>query len=85
MSANKQHFSTLEFPKPQRVKTAGNEVILAYGSGRFDIEVLINGKWSSATMKNVWYVPDAQQLFAIRKAAEHRNEITFDNEGVIIR
>lgn len=87
MTANKQHFATFEqFPIPQRVQTAGNEVISAYGSGRVDIEVFINGRWSSAVLNDVWYVPDARhQLFSVRKAAEQGNDITFDNKGVIVR
>jgi hypothetical protein len=42
ISANKQHFATFEkFPIPQRIQTAGDGFILAYGSGSINIDVCI--------------------------------------------
>ncbi|XP_011859843.1 PREDICTED: uncharacterized protein LOC105557263, partial [Vollenhovia emeryi] len=54
MSTNKQYFATFEkFPIPQRVQTAGKEYILAYGSGRIDVEMRIGDRWLPASMKDV--------------------------------
>lgn len=86
ISVNKQYFATFEkFPIPQGVQTADKEYILAYGSGRIDVEMRIGDKWSPASMKNVWYVPEVRhQLFSIRQAVKHGNRITFDFDGVKI-
>lgn len=86
ISANKQHFAIFEkFPIPQRIQTAGNEYILAYGSGSVNVEVYVNNKWLPASLDDVWYVPDARhQLFSIRRATLHGNDVIFDSEGVKI-
>lgn len=84
ISANKQHFATFEkFPIPQRIQTAGGHFILAYGSGRVEVDVRIGDRLSSAALNDVWYVPEARhQLFSIRQAAERGNDILFDSDGV---
>ncbi|KAL7296839.1 hypothetical protein TKK_0010234 [Trichogramma kaykai] len=77
MTANRQHFSSYEpFPIPQPVEIANNSCIHAHGCGNIDIEVLVGGKWSSAQLKNVRYVPDVgNQLFSVRQATAHGNKI----------
>lgn len=87
MTANKQYFATFEkFSIPQHIETAGKECILAYGSGKVNVDVRIGNKWSSALLDNVWYMPDARhQLFSIRQAAKHGNEVIFDSDGVKIK
>lgn len=87
MTANKQHFATFEkFPIPQPVETANKSCIFAYGSGSVNVDVCIGKKWSSATLIDVWYVPDVgRQLFSIRQATKHGNEVTYDSDGVTVR
>ncbi|GLV46509.1 hypothetical protein CBL_20834 [Carabus blaptoides fortunei] len=68
MTANKQYFVTFEkFPIPQRIQTTGNECIFAYGSGSINVDVFTGNEWSSASLNDVWYIPEARhQLFSIR-------------------
>ena len=87
MTANKQHFATYEkFPIPQPIETANKSCILAYGCGSVNVEVYTGKKWSSAMLKDVWYVPDVgRQLFSVRQATKHGNEVTYDSDSVNIR
>ncbi|KAF8777456.1 Retrovirus-related Pol polyprotein like [Argiope bruennichi] len=77
MTANKQYFTSYKhFPLPIEVSLADNNKIYAYGSGRINIEVCIQGKWYDAHMENVWYVPDVKRhLFSVQQATKHGVEV----------
>jgi len=46
------------FAEPKPVRVGNNAVILAYGCGRIDVEMYVNGKWVPSFLSNVWYVPE---------------------------
>ncbi|KAF8776783.1 Retrovirus-related Pol polyprotein like [Argiope bruennichi] len=77
MTANKQYFTSYKhFPVPIEVSLADNNKTYAYGSGRINIEVCIQGKWYDAHMENVWYVPDVKRhLFSVQQATKHGVEV----------
>jgi hypothetical protein len=47
-----------QFLEPKPVKVGNDAVILAYGSGRINVEMYVNGAWNQAFLTDVWYVPD---------------------------
>uniref|UniRef100_A0ABD2WT57 Integrase catalytic domain-containing protein n=1 Tax=Trichogramma kaykai TaxID=54128 RepID=A0ABD2WT57_9HYME len=87
MSANRQHFATYApFPIPQRVETANMNIILAYGCGNVDVQVLVDNKWLNAQLTDVWYVPEVgHQLFSVRQATKYGNKVIYDSDGVEIQ
>jgi len=48
-------YTNFEEPKPVRV--GNNNIILAYGYGRINTEMFVNGKWIPSFLTDVWYVP----------------------------
>lgn len=45
MTANEQYFLSYEkFPTPIPIQAANKQLMIAYGKGRVDIELFINGK-----------------------------------------
>lgn len=55
---NKLHLVTFErFHVSQCVQIAGKNFIVANGTGKVNFDVRIGGRWSSATMKNMWNRP----------------------------
>ena len=54
------------FAEPKPVRVGNNAVILAYGCGRIDVEMYVNGKWVPSFLSNVWYVPELSvNLFSL--------------------
>ena len=48
-------YTNFEEPKPDRA--GNNDIILAYGYGRINTEMFVNGKWIPSFLTDVWYVP----------------------------
>ena len=45
-----------------------------------------NSMWHDATLKNVWYVPDASaRLFSVTTAAQNGYSTTLNEKEVVIR
>ena len=45
-----------------------------------------NGMWHDATLKNIWYVPDASaHLFSVKASTQHSYSTTLNEKEVVIR
>ena len=62
-----------------------NVLMEAYGQGVINIQMLHNGMWHDATLKNVWYVPDASaHLFSVKATAQNGYSTTLNKTRVVI-
>jgi len=60
--------------------------MLAYGQGMINVQMFHNGMQHDATLKNVWYVPDASaHLFSIKAAPQNGYSTTLNEKEVVIR
>jgi len=55
---NSLFVSFTNFDEPKSVRIGNNAVIMAYGYGRINVEMCVNGKWIPSFLSNVWYVPE---------------------------
>ena len=56
-----------KFANPETILFGKKNVLMqAYGQGMINVQMFHNSMWHDATLKNVWYVPDASAcLFSI--------------------
>ena len=73
MTTNKKYFETYKkFSAPVNISSADEGMIMVYGFGHVNIEMLVEGKWCPGYLEDVWYVPDVgRRLFSVWSAAEH--------------
>ena len=63
-----------------------NVLMQAYGQSMINLQMFHNGMWHDATLKNVWYVPDAcAYLFSIKTSAQNGYSKTLNEKEVVIR
>ena len=61
--------SYTNFAEPKPVRVGNNDIILAYGYGRINTEMFVNGKWIPSFLTNVWYVAKlGDSLFSLTVA-----------------
>jgi hypothetical protein len=79
--------SYTKFANPETIALGKKNVQMqAYGQGTINVQMFYNGIWHYATLKNVWYVPNASaHLFSIKAAAQNGYSTTLNEKGVVIR
>jgi len=85
----KKHYfmSYTKFSNPETIVLGKKNVLLqAYGQGIINIQMFHNGLRHDATLKNVWYVPDAcAQPFSVKAAAQNDCSTTLNEKEIVIR
>jgi len=75
--------SYTNFDEPKPVRVGNNSVMQAYGSGRIDVEMCVNGKWTRTFLSNVWYVPElGVNLFSLIVAEMKGYSICAENSQI---
>jgi len=85
---NKHYFvSYTKFANPETIMLGKKDVLMkAYGQGMINVQMLHNGMWHDATLKNVWYMPDASaHLLSVKAAAQNGYSTTLNEKEVVIR
>jgi hypothetical protein len=75
-----------KFASPETVVFGKKNVLMQeYGQGMINVQMIHNGRWNDAVLKNVWYVSNASaHLFSVKAAAQNGySSTTF--ETVVIR
>ena len=88
ITPNKSHFESYSrFDEPEVICLGKQDVTMkAYGKGNIKIQASIDGVWEDATLKEVWYVPDAcAQLFSVKAAARNGFTTTMNDKIVTIK
>ena len=87
MIGNKQYLATHKrFLAPVNISLADKGTILACGSGRINIEMLVESKWCPGYLEDMWYTPNIRRhLFLVWSVAKHKlvssqnvNELCFN-------
>jgi hypothetical protein len=84
---NKHYFvSYKKFSNPEAIVIGKKNVLMqAYGRGMINVQMLHNGMWHDATLKNIWYVPDAStHLFSVKAATKNGYSTTLNEKEVVI-
>jgi hypothetical protein len=87
ITLNKHYFvSYTKFANPETIMLGKKNVLMqAYSEGMINIQMFHNGMWHDATLKNVWYVPDAStHLFSIKAGAQSGCSTTLNEKVVVI-
>jgi hypothetical protein len=73
MTTNKQYIATYKrFSTLVNIFFAYEGAILAGGSSRVNIEMVVEGKWCPGYLEDVWYIPSVgRHLFSVRCTSEH--------------
>jgi len=85
---NKHYFvSYTKFANPETIVLGKKNVLMqAYSQGMINVQMFRKGMWHDATLKNVWYMPDASAcLFFIKGAAQNGYSTTLNEKEVVIR
>lgn len=88
ITPSKQYFASYKkFAVPEIISLGRkNATMQAFGKGTVNVQMYYYGNWHDATLKDVWYVPDAStHLFSVKAAARNGFVTTMDNRGVQIR
>lgn len=73
MTACRNYFQTYKsFAEPIQISVANNQKVYAFGCGRINVQMKVNGNYQDALMNDVWYVPDLTvNLFSVKQATEN--------------
>jgi hypothetical protein len=79
--------SYTKFANPETIVLGKKNVLMqAYGEGMINVQMLHNGIWNDAILKNVWYVPDAcLHLFSVKATAQNGYSTTLNEKQIVIR
>lgn len=88
ITPSKQYFASYKkFAVPEIISLGKRDATMqAYRKGTVNVQTYYHGIWHDATLKEVWYVPDAStHLFSVKAAARNGFMTIMDDKGVQIR
>jgi hypothetical protein len=87
MIANKQYIATYKRVSTQvSILLAYEGTILACGSSRVNIELVVEGKWCPGYLEGMWYIPNiGRHLFSVWSASEHEISVIIKHQWVMFQ
>jgi len=84
ITPNKHYsLSCTKFSNPETIMLGKKNVLMqTYSQGMINVQMFHNGMWHDATLKIVWYMPDAgAHLFSVKAAAKNGYSTTLNEKS----